>query len=94
MSDQEIHNKIISTLKPIGVNRVGIFGSFARKELREDSDIDILVDFKDTFGLLKLIQIENTLSNILNRKVDLVTTRSLDPKIKPFIENDLQVIYE
>lgn len=94
MSDQEIHHKIISTLKPIGVNRVGIFGSFARKELKEDSDIDILVDFKDTFGLLKLIQIENTLSNILNRKVDLVTTRSLDLKIKPYIENDLHVIYK
>lgn len=94
MSDQEIHNKIISTLKPIGVNRVGIFGSFARNEARSDSDIDILVDFKDTFGLLKLIQIENKLSKLLNRKVDLITTRSLDPKIKPFIENDLQVIYE
>lgn len=94
MSDQEIHNKIIDTLKPIGVNRVGIFGSFARKEMKQDSDIDILVEFKDTFGLLKLIQIENALSKLLNRKVDLITTRSLDPKIKPFIEKDLQVIYE
>lgn len=94
MSDQEIHNHIIDTLKPIGVNRVGIFGSFTRKEMKQDSDIDILVEFKDTFGLLKLIQIENTLSKLLNRKVDLITTRSLDPKIRPYIENDLQVIYE
>ena len=73
---------------------MGIFGSFARNEAKAESDIDILVDFKDTFGLLKLIQIENKLSHLLNRKVDLVTTRSLDPKIKPFVESDLKVIYE
>jgi hypothetical protein len=41
----ELENRIITVLKPYGVRRVGIFGSFARGQERPDSDIDVLVEF-------------------------------------------------
>jgi predicted nucleotidyltransferase len=70
--------------------KVGIFGSFARGENKKGSDIDILVEFKDTPSLLALIRLENELSEILGTKVDLVTTGSIKNKrIKSSIKKDL-----
>ena len=94
MSEKEINQLIIDTLKPYGVNTISLFGSYARKEQNADSDIDVLVDFKNPFGLFTLIKIESTLSKALNKKVDLITTRALNSKLKPLIEKDLQVIYK
>jgi predicted nucleotidyltransferase len=68
---------------------IGIFGSYARGEETEASDLDILVDFEMKVHLLDLIGIEQELSNLLRIKVDLVTLRSLHPSLKPLIEEDL-----
>jgi len=57
--------------------KVGIFGSFARGDNKKGSDIDILVEFKESPSLLTLIKLENDLSEILGIKVDLVTTGAL-----------------
>lgn len=65
------------------VRQMGIFGSFVRGEQTEDSDIDVLVEFDPSarFGLLTFCQLENELSDLLNRKVDLVMKDSLKPRI-------------
>ena len=69
---------------------VGIFGSFARGDNKKGSDIDILVEFKESPSLLTLIKLENYLSTILGFKVDLVTTGALKNKrIKKSIKKDL-----
>lgn len=90
MDQSEIKNIILSHLKDYNVLKVGIFGSFARGENKKGSDIDILVEFKESPSLLTLIKLENDLSDILGVKVDLVTTGSLKNKrIKKSIKKDL-----
>ena len=42
------------------VKEIGVFGSYARKEQKRQSDVDILVDFYETIDLFKFIQLENT----------------------------------
>ena len=95
MSRQEIENIILNYLKPFNLQRVGIFGSYARNEQKTDSDIDLLIKFKDTPTLLQLIKIENELSKKLSIKVDLVTEGAIKNKrIKSQIQYDLKIIYD
>lgn len=68
---------------------VGIFGSYARGSQHSGSDIDILIDFDHRVNLLDLVALENELSNRLGVKVDLVTLKSLNQQLKPYIEKDL-----
>ena len=63
------------------VTEIGIFGSYVRGEQNETSDVDILVEFKESMGLLKFIEIENYLTDLLGVKVDLVMKSSLKPRI-------------
>jgi len=90
MDKSEIKNIILSHLKGFDPIKVGIFGSFARGDNKKGSDIDILVEFKESPSLLTLIKLENDLSEILGVKVDLVTTGALKNKrIKKSIQKDL-----
>jgi uncharacterized protein len=90
MNQSEIKNIILSYLKEYDPLKIGIFGSFARGDNKKGSDIDILVEFKESPSLLTLIKLENDLSEILGVKVDLVTTGSLKNKrIKKSIKKDL-----
>jgi predicted nucleotidyltransferase len=94
MSREEVQNIIVTYLKDFNPEFVGIFGSYARNQNIETSDIDILVSFKKACSLLKLINMENELSDKLGIKVDLVTMGSLKNEIiKNNIMNDLQTIY-
>src|SRR3989339_20449 len=87
MSRQEVEHIILNFLKSYNMKRIGIFGSYARNENNQDSDIDILVKFKNTPSLLQLIKIENELSEKLGFKVDLITEGSLkNKKIKKFVK--------
>jgi predicted nucleotidyltransferase len=90
MDQSEIKNIILSHLKEFNPVNVGIFGSFARGDNRKDSDIDILVKFKEPPSLLTLIKLENDLSEIIGTKVDIVTTGALrNKRIKKSIKKDL-----
>ena len=86
-------NIIINAMKPFKPTKIGVFGSVVRNEASQDSDIDILYHFEDTIGLFKLIGLQQELQEKLNRKVDLVSEKYLNPKLKPYILKDLKVIY-
>lgn len=88
-----IKTTVTPILKKNHVNYAAVFGSYARGEANEDSDIDLLVKFDQPISLLKLIHVENELEDILQRKVDLITIGGLNPKIKPYIFKDLKLIY-
>ena len=64
------------------VKEIGIFGSVVRGEQHPDSDIDILVDFKNPIGIFDFIRLEDHLSKLLGSKVDLVTKTGLKSVIK------------
>ena len=90
MNQSEIKNIILSHLKEFDPLNIGIFGSFARGDNKKGSDIDILVEFKESPTLLTLIKLENDLSEILGIKVDLITTGALKNKrIRKSIKKDL-----
>jgi predicted nucleotidyltransferase len=84
---------IIHTIMPFSPVRIGIFGSAARGENTENSDIDILYQLKDKVGLFNLVRIKDSLEEKLNKKVDLVSEKSVHPRLKPYIMNDLKIIY-
>ncbi len=63
------------------VEKLELFGSYVRSEQKKDSDLDVLVTFKEDPSLLTYIAIENYLSDLLGIKVDLVMKDSLKPKI-------------
>lgn len=63
------------------VKDIGIFGSYVRGMPKENSDLDILVEFDEEISLLKFVNLENYLSEILGIKIDLVMKDSLKPRI-------------
>ncbi|NEQ46655.1 MAG: nucleotidyltransferase family protein [Leptolyngbya sp. SIOISBB] len=63
------------------VKELGIFGSYAREEQTETSDVDVLVEFSKTPSLLKFVNLENYLTDNLGIKVDLVHKAGLKPRI-------------
>jgi len=64
------------------VDNIGLFGSFVRSEENEESDIDILVEFKLGADLLDLVALGDFLEDRLGRKVDLVTRGALRSEIR------------
>ena len=79
------------------VQRAWLFGSYARGEEREDSDVDILVDFDQenaSVGLLQFCHIMNELSDRLGHPVDLVVNGTLLPFAERTANQDKQLIYE
>jgi uncharacterized protein len=90
---------IISSLKKLKgevareyfVKTIGVFGSVARSEETEQSDVDLLVEFSKPVGFVTFMRLENFLSERLGERVDLVTADSL----KPLIRQDVlaEVVY-
>lgn len=84
-----IIKKILAPFQP---EYIGVFGSYARDENKQDSDLDLLVRFGKRISLLDLVGMELELTDSLGIKVDLVTENALSPLIKSFVEKDLQKI--
>ncbi len=80
------------------VLKAWVFGSYARGEETEDSDVDILVVFDQKTGkgvsLLKHISIALGLEDTINKKVDLITEGTLYPFVKKTADRDKILIYE
>ena len=76
-------------VRRFGLRSLSLFGSMARDEARPDSDVDVLVEFDGptTFdghmGLLVYLE------DLLGRRVDVVTAKGLEPRLRPLIEQDL-----
>ena len=70
------------------ISELGLFGSYARGDFNEKSDIDILVNFNDSIGI-KFISLANELEDIFNIKIDLVSRKGIKPKYLPYAEKSL-----
>ena len=84
---------IVTLLKRYGATRISLFGSYARGENHPDSDIDVLVEFKETITLIDLSHIIILVKEETGLKLDVVTKNALSPYLAPYIEKDLQVLY-
>src|SRR4030066_1087963 len=73
------------------VKKIGIFGSYARGEQSEGSDIDILVEFKEPVGFL-FVHLADFLEEILEADVDLVTPDAIKPNRRRYIMEELTYV--
>lgn len=78
------------------IRRLAVFGSALREDFKPESDIDMLVEFEPEarVGLIGFVRIENELSRLLGRKVDLNTPGSLSPYFRDEVLREAEVVYE
>ena len=86
--------KLIEICRKNNVAMLGVFGSVARGEATEQSDIDLLVRFSKRISLLALVRLEREVSTALGWKVDLLTEAAISPYLRDRIKQDMQVIYD
>ncbi len=87
-------DRLIEICRQNDVARIGVFGSIARGEFNEQSDIDLLIEFSKRKSLLALVALERQISTALGRKVDLLTEAAISPYLRDRIKRDLRIIYE
>ena len=91
--NKKIRESIVAILTRHGAERIAIFGSYARGEAGDRSDIDILVRFARPKSLIQLVQIEDEIRKSIHMKVDLVTENAISPHIAGTIHRDEMVIF-
>ena len=81
-------------LKGLGVAHLYIFGSTARGEARDDSDVDLFFDYeKGKFGLFELMDVKERAADILGRPADVMTRSSLHPRLRKRIEESAVLVF-
>ncbi|MBC3786306.1 nucleotidyltransferase family protein [Spirosoma utsteinense] len=76
------------------VRRAYVFGSVARGDARDNSDVDVLVELEKGATLFDHARMWWQLEDLLHYKVDIVTENGLSPHIQPFINRDRILVYE
>ena len=94
MTVDEVKQKTGPILERHGVAYAGVFGSVARGEDNPQSDVDILVRLGRPMGMVEYMDLIQSLEEILQKKVDLVTEQSLNKHVRPYVTPDLTTIYE
>lgn len=96
MISQKQIDIIIEVMKPYNPKKIGIFGSFARGENTEKSDLDILCefDFKTKFTYFDRFDLIENLEKALNMKVDLISENGIHHLMRDSVMNDLVIIFK
>lgn len=93
MEKKQIIQIIVDYLKQNRVKEIGLFGSFARNEMTPGSDIDILVEYTRGTTLFDIARMQIELTEMIGRKVDLISKNAVHGRIMKYIEKDLQTVY-
>lgn len=91
-----LKEKLVKICEENDVIFLAIFGSFVRRKQKRESDIDIIIEYREGSrkSLLDLVGLEEKLSLLFGRKVDLQTIAGISPYLKDEILNSMKVIYE
>lgn len=93
MKLHQIKKKAVPILREAGVARSAIFGSYARKEEKQNSDIDILVELPKDKTILDFVDLQIKLQEALGKKVDLGEYSTIKPRLrKSILENAVQIL--
>ena len=76
-------------MEAYNVNTIGLFGSYAREEQTETSDLDLLIEFTKPISYFTLFKLEDYISDKLGIKVEIVTPDGLKELIKPIIMREV-----
>ena len=85
---EQLSNLKPTLIKRFSVSSIGLFGSYARNEQNEDSDIDIVVDFSKPVGI-EFIDLAEFLEERLKAKIDLVSLNGIKPKYLAAIKSEI-----
>ncbi len=88
----EIKKTLIDALRKHEVKKAALFGSIVRGEATEESDIDLLIEFEGRKSLLDLAGLKLDLQELLRRRVDVLTYKSLHPLLRERILSEQEVI--
>lgn len=97
ISVSQIKSVVSDYLKDKPVKTVYLFGSYARGEADENSDIDLLIDYDNTkkkISFFDVVRLKIGLEKKLQKKVELVEEKLMYPEFKDFVEGDKVKIYE
>ena len=100
MIKQEIKERLLTAVKndpnSADIKYVALFGSYINGTPREDSDIDILIDFypQAIVGLFKYIDIQENFTKALGKKVDLLTPQAISKYFRNQVLQEAELIYE
>ena len=100
MGKEEVKSKIREALErsPLRkkIEKLSLFGSYAKGGAKAESDVDVLVEFRAgaTIGFFNLSELKNIMEQVLNKKVDLVTPDAISRYLKEGIINESELIYE
>lgn len=86
-------NRLADICRSNDISFLGLFGSYAVGNQHPGSDVDILVEFKNTKSLLEKGRVLVELQDLFNKEVDLVSRKNLKPSLKPFIDKQLVTLY-
>ncbi len=95
--DRETLLALMAEHKPVlaerfGVRKLALFGSFARGTARDDSDVDVLVDFGEPASPEAYFGVLFYLEDLLGCPIDLVTERALRSELRPYVERDAIIV--
>ena len=91
---EEIRQKSVPLAKHYGVKRLGLFGSYARGEAKDDSDLDFLISMGEMRGLLQYMGFVLDLEDAFGCHVDVVTDGIEDREFLNRIRKDEVLLYE
>jgi predicted nucleotidyltransferase len=86
------HKQILN--EKYGINKLGLYGSYARDEATSNSDVDIFYNTSDSFsiGMLEFSSLIKKMEDDLKTKVDLVSLESMNPIIKYYAKQDFTYV--
>ena len=100
MSKQELKQKIKEAVEkdPLkeNIQKVSLFGSYVRGDFKDDSDVDVLIEFTPTakIGFFKLAQIKRHMEGFVNREVDLLTPEAISKYFREEVLKEAEQVYE
>jgi predicted nucleotidyltransferase len=79
---EQYQQLILPILKRYFIKRAAIFGSFAKGQVNANSDVDLLIEPGEGFTIFKMLKLEEEISELIKRNVDLVEYSALKPSIR------------
>lgn len=100
MGKQEIKEKVREAIENASfkkdIQKVSLFGSHLHGDAKEDSDVDVLIEFTPDshIGLFEYVEIQYTIEDHIQKKVDLLTPEGLSKFFRDKVINEAELIYE
>ena len=90
-----ISEAVINDPTKDNIEKVSLFGSYLRNEAKDDSDVDVLVEFKPTakIGFFEFVRFQRRLSDFVGKKVDLLTPEAISKFLREKILKEAEIIY-